>query len=59
MTGSVTADYKSTLFLPRTAFPMKAGLPKREPELLERWRDIDLWGRLRAAGGRAREIHPP
>ena len=50
MTGSVTADYKSTLFLPRTAFPMKAGLPKREPELLERWRDIDLWGRLRAAG---------
>ena len=46
----MTADYKSTLFLPRTAFPMKAGLPRREPGLLKRWRDIDLWGRLRAAG---------
>ena len=46
----MTADYKSTLFLPRTGFPMKAGLPRREPGLLQRWRDIDLWGRLRAAG---------
>ena len=30
-------DYKSTLFLPRTEFPMRAGLPKREPEWLARW----------------------
>ncbi len=45
----MTADYKSTLFLPRTAFPMKAGLPRREPGLLERWQRIDLWRRLRAA----------
>ena len=30
-------DWRETLFLPRTAFPMKAGLPKREPELLARW----------------------
>ena len=30
-------DYKSTLFLPQTAFPMKAGLPKLEPTILERW----------------------
>ncbi len=50
-------DYKSTLFLPRTAFPMKAGLPRREPELLERWRRIDLWGRLRAqSAGREKFI---
>ena len=31
------ADYKSTVFLPKTAFAMKAGLPKLEPELLARW----------------------
>ena len=54
----MTADYKATLFLPRTAFPMKAGLPAREPELLERWKRMDLWGRLRAPGERPREVHP-
>ena len=32
-------DYKSTVFLPRTDFPMRANLPEREPALLERWRD--------------------
>ena len=53
----MTADYKATLFLPRTAFPMKAGLPAREPELLERWKRTDLWGRLRAqAKGREKFI---
>ena len=44
------ADYKSTVFLPRTAFPMKAGLPKLEPELLARWEKADLHGKLRAKG---------
>jgi isoleucyl-tRNA synthetase len=48
MTQTTSFDYKDTLFLPRTGFPMKAGLPAREPEMLERWRRIDLWGRLRA-----------
>jgi isoleucyl-tRNA synthetase len=43
-------DYSKTLFLPRTDFPMRAGLPQREPELLARWRELDLYGRLRAAG---------
>ena len=43
-------DYSSTLFLPKTDFPMRAGLPKKEPELLARWQEIDLYGRLRAAG---------
>jgi isoleucyl-tRNA synthetase len=41
-------DYKSTVFLPRTGFPMKAGLPAREPEMLARWEKIGLWQKLRA-----------
>ena len=40
-------DYKSTLHLPQTNFPMKAGLPDREPEMLARWETIGLWSRLR------------
>ena len=43
----MTADYRQTLFLPKTAFPMRAGLPKREPEILERWEEIDLFATLR------------
>ena len=43
-------DYKATLFLPKTDFPMKAGLPKREPEWLARWAEEDLQARLREAG---------
>jgi isoleucyl-tRNA synthetase len=37
-------DWSLTLFLPKTDFPMKAGLPEREPELLKRWREMDLYG---------------
>jgi isoleucyl-tRNA synthetase len=40
-------DYKDTLFLPATDFPMRAGLPQREPELLKRWRALGLYRRLR------------
>jgi isoleucyl-tRNA synthetase len=40
-------DYAKTLFLPQTEFPMRAGLPQREPEILARWKDIDLYGQLR------------
>ena len=43
----MTTDYKSTLFLPRTDFAMRAGLPKLEPRLLERWDAMDLFQRLR------------
>ena len=43
----MSADYKSTINLPQTDFPMKAGLPKREPELLADWEKHDLHGRLR------------
>ena len=53
----MTADYKATLFLPETAFPMKAGLPKREPEILARWAEMDLYARLRAdAAGRTKFV---
>ena len=47
-----TPDYKSTLNLPKTDFPMRAGLPKREPEWLAKWADMDLYERLRAKEGR-------
>ncbi|MBE1236414.1 isoleucine--tRNA ligase [Phaeovibrio sulfidiphilus] len=43
----MSADYKSTVFLPKTSFPMKAGLPQKEPELLARWEAMDLYTRLR------------
>ena len=42
-------DYKSTLKLPKTDFPMKANLPKREPEMLKHWDETDLYGRLMEA----------
>ena len=50
-------DYSKTLFLPQTEFPMRAGLPKREPEILKRWNEIGLYGKLReAAAGRAKFV---
>jgi isoleucyl-tRNA synthetase len=42
-------DYRSTVFLPKTDFPMKAGLPQKEPGILARWQEADLYGQLRAA----------
>jgi isoleucyl-tRNA synthetase len=41
-------DWSATLFLPKTEFPMRAGLPEREPLLLERWKEIRLYDQLRA-----------
>ncbi|HXE16581.1 MAG TPA: isoleucine--tRNA ligase [Stellaceae bacterium] len=41
-------DYRDTVFLPNTDFPMKAALPQREPQLLERWRAMNLWEKQRA-----------
>ena len=38
------ADYTSTCLLPKTDFPMQADLPKREPETIRRWQEIDLHG---------------
>ncbi len=50
-------DYKSTIHLPRTDFPMKADLARREPEQLRRWEEQDIYGKLRAlAKGRPRFV---
>jgi len=49
-TPTKARNYSETLFLPKTDFPMRAGLPAREPEILARWKALDLYGRLRAAG---------
>ncbi|MFP7570863.1 isoleucine--tRNA ligase [Marivita sp. S2033] len=58
-----TPDYKDTLNLPKTDFPMRAGLPKREPEWLEKWEKIGVYDRLRdkAQGRKPFTLHdgPP
>jgi isoleucyl-tRNA synthetase len=41
-------DYRSTVFLPATDFPMRGDLPKKEPAMLARWEAIGLWEKLRA-----------
>ncbi len=38
--------YDATLNLPKTEFPMRAGLPKREPEMLRRWEEMDIYGEM-------------
>jgi len=43
----MTIDYKDTVFLPSTEFPMRAGLPKKEPEILDRWISMDLYAKQR------------
>jgi isoleucyl-tRNA synthetase len=45
----MSTDYKATVFLPKTEFPMRANLPEREPRILAQWQDMGLFGRLRAA----------
>jgi len=42
-------DYRSTVFLPRTDFPMKAGLPQKEPLILAKWQEGNLYQQVRAA----------
>ena len=50
-------DYSQTLFLPKTDFPMRAGLPQKEPEILARWERLGLYARLREdAKGRAKFV---
>jgi isoleucyl-tRNA synthetase len=51
-TPNTAPDYKDTLNLPKTDFPMRAGLPKREPDWLKRWEDIGVYDRLREKEGR-------
>jgi isoleucyl-tRNA synthetase len=53
----MAADYKSTVFLPHTDFPMRGSLPEREPEILARWEKLGLYERQReAAKGRRKFI---
>jgi isoleucyl-tRNA synthetase len=55
---SETRDYRDTVFLPATSFPMRGDLPKKEPAILKRWQEEKLWDRLRAASlGRPIFIH--
>ena len=42
-------DWRHTVFLPKTDFPMKAGLPQKEPAILARWQEQDLYGQVRKA----------
>ncbi|NVD45134.1 isoleucine--tRNA ligase [Qipengyuania atrilutea] len=49
MTDETKRDYKDTVFLPKTDFPMKAGLPQKEPGILASWQDASLYGQLREA----------
>lgn len=50
-------DYSKTLYLPQTDFPMRAGLPEKEPLLVKRWQDMDLYRKLReSAAGRTKYV---
>ncbi len=53
---SDASDYSKTLFLPQTDFPMRAGLPQREPEILKPWNQIGLYQRLRETARRPGQI---
>jgi isoleucyl-tRNA synthetase len=54
---SDATDYSKTLFLPQTEFPMRAGLPQREPEILKVWNETGLYERLRkASAGRTKFV---
>ena len=39
-------EYKKTLNMPKSGFPMRAGLPKREPDMLKHWQELDLYNEL-------------
>jgi isoleucyl-tRNA synthetase len=55
----MSEHYKETLNLPNTAFPMKANLAQREPQILEYWQDIDLYSKMRTQKkGRKKFILP-
>lgn len=44
-------DYRDSVFLPKTDFPMRAGLAKKEPEIIQKWAELGLYDRLREKGG--------
>ena len=54
---SAKIDYSKTLYLPQTEFPMRAGLPEKEPVTVARWQKMDLYKRLReSAAGREKYV---
>jgi len=50
---STSRDYRETVFLPETPFPMRAGLPQKEPQILAKWAEMDLYNAMRAERQRA------
>ena len=54
--SDATRDYSETLFLPKTDFPMRAGLPQKEPEILARWQKLDIYRKLRAVSSGRRKF---
>ncbi len=47
--SSAADKYRETVFLPKTDFPMRGELPKREPDMVRRWQDMDLYAKIRKA----------
>jgi isoleucyl-tRNA synthetase len=56
MTETTARDYSTTLNLPETDFPMRAGLPQKEPEIIARWKAMNLYKRLRTASAGRRKF---
>ena len=50
-------DYKDTLNLPKTPFPMRGNLPVKEKDMLAHWQEIDLYGKLVEAGKAQPHVH--
>ena len=51
-------EYKNTIITPQTKFPMKAGLPAREPGMLKAWEDMDLYAALLENIDESRLVYP-
>lgn len=45
-TGGMDMDYKDTLLMPKTEFPMRGNLPKREPEIQAKWEEMDIYNKV-------------
>jgi isoleucyl-tRNA synthetase len=57
MSDTSAKDYRDTVFLPKTDFPMRGNLPTKEPELLARWKGMDLYEKQRAqSAGRPKYV---
>ena len=50
----MSTDYKDTLCLPKTDFPMRANLAQREPQFLAFWKDRDIYGKMQEKNAQAR-----